>query len=98
MELIEETRRLDGTLAGRTYSRNDGTGYWEEYDEEEILINTVEVFNLPIKELEVATVALTPEEISVKMREAFDSVATGTLTVSKLKQAILAAIDSIGMS
>lgn len=39
---------------------------------------------------------LTPEEIATRMREAFDSVAIGSLTVTKLKLAMEAAINAIG--
>lgn len=98
MEIIEETISLDGVLINRTFSNGDGTGLWEAYDETGSIIDSEILSGLPIPEVIPVGVSLTNEEISVRMREAFDSVATGSLTTTKLKLAMQAAIDSIGNS
>ena len=97
-QLIEENRRLDGTLESEIIFFGDGLGVHNHYDETGT--NLIKVDHLTNMEEPVESppvvLALTPEEITTKMRTAFDQVATGTLTVTKLKQAMQAAIDAIG--
>ncbi len=98
MTIIEETFSLEGVLVNRTFSNDDGTGLWEAYDETGAVVDSEILSGLPIPEVIPEIASLTNAEISLRMREAFDSVATGSLTVSKLKLAMQAAIDALGVT
>ena len=96
----EHITMFEGKMVEKVLDNGDGTGIKEKYDIFGNVIETIELNNLPLPyvespESEPEEIPLTTEA-ALRMREAFDAIATGSLTVTKLKQAMQAAIDAIG--
>lgn len=88
----EHVTTFEGKIVEKILDHGDGTGIKEKYDEYGNVVETVELNNLPTPYVAPSE----SEEMAIRMREAFDAAASGSLTVTKLKLAMQAAIDAIG--
>ena len=99
--VVEESTTFDGRLVSRLTHIGNGQGLFETFAEDGTTVLTSETVDNVVDPTSVVVEpvgqpVVNPEIMATRMREAFDSVATGSLTTTKLKLAMQAAIDAIG--